>query len=141
MLYSWRPVNAEEQHMVAQRPFRFGVIGISAHSRKEWVLKAQRAEALGFSTFLAWDHLNDQLAPLPALLAAADATTTLRVATCVLANDYRHPVVLAKEAATLDLLSDGRFELGIGAGWNQDEYHQAGITFDDSGDRVQRLAE
>jgi len=127
--------------MTTQKPFRFGVIGVSAHSRKEWVAKAQRAEALGFSTFLVWDHFTNQLAPFPALLAAADATTTLRVATCVLANDYRHPAVLAKEAATLDLLSDGRFELGIGAGWNQEEYRQAGITFDDPLRRVQRLGE
>jgi probable F420-dependent oxidoreductase len=131
----------EEQHMADQKPFRFGVMGVSAHSRKAWVAKAQRAEALGFSTFLVSDHLNDQLAPLPALLAVADATATLRIATSVLANDFRHPVVLAKEAATLDLLSDGRFELGIGAGWNQEEYRQAGITFDDSLKRVQRLGE
>lgn len=75
------------------------------------------------------------------MLAAADATTSLRIATCVLANDYRHPTVLAKEVATLDLLSDGRLELGIGAGWNQKEYRQAGIAFDAPFDRVQRLEE
>ena len=95
--------------MAEQKPFRFGVVGISARSRQGWVAKARRAEALGYSTFLVWDHLNDQLAPLVALLAAADATTSLRIATSVLANDYRHPVLLAKEAATLDLLSGGRF--------------------------------
>jgi probable F420-dependent oxidoreductase len=127
--------------MATQRPFRFGVIGVSAHSRKEWVAKARRAEGLGFSTFLVWDHFNDQLAPLPALLAAADATTTLRIGTCVLANDFRHPVVLAKEVATLDLLSDGRFELGIGAGWNREEYCHAGIAFDEASSRVRRLGE
>lgn len=127
--------------MAAHKPFRFGVVGVSAPSRKAWIAQARRAEALGFSTFLVWDHFGDQLAPLPALLAAADATTTLRIGTCVLANDYRHPVVLARDAATLDLLSDGRFELGIGAGWKQDEYHQAGIAFDSPGTRVQRLEE
>ena len=127
--------------MAEQKPFRFGVVGISARSRQEWVAKARRAEALGYSTFLVWDHLNDQLAPLVALLSAADATTSLRIATSVLSNDYRHPVLLAKEAATLDLLSDGRLELGIGAGWNGDEYYQAGIAFDEPLRRVQRLGE
>ncbi|MEP6895595.1 MAG: LLM class F420-dependent oxidoreductase, partial [Chloroflexota bacterium] len=67
------------------KPFRFGVIGISAPSRKEWVTKARRAEALGFSTFMVWDHFNEQLAPIPALMAVADATTALRIATTVLA--------------------------------------------------------
>ncbi len=127
--------------MAECKPFRFGVIGISAQSRKEWLAKARRAEALGFSTFLVWDHFNDQFAPLPALLAAADATSSLRIGTCVLANDYHQPVILAKEAATLDLLSEGRLELGIGAGWNQQEYRQAGIAFDAPLDRVQRLEE
>ena len=127
--------------MTHPKPFRFGVVGISAPSRKEWVARARRAEALGFSTFLAWDHFNDQLAPLPALLAVADATSSLRIGTSVLANDYRHPVLLAKEAATLDLLSEGRFELGMGAGWKQDEYRQAGIRFDEPMDRVRRLEE
>jgi probable F420-dependent oxidoreductase len=123
------------------RPFRFGVVGINARSRVEWAEKARKAEALGFATLLVWDHFADQLAPLPALLAAADATTSLRVAPCVLANDYRHPVVLAKEAATIDLLTDGRFELGIGAGWNRDEYQRAGLPFDPPLVRVRRLAE
>ena len=91
--------------------------------------------------FLVWDHFNDQFAPLPALLAAADAISSLRIGTCVLANDYRHPVILAKEAATLDLLSEGRLELGIGAGWNQEEYRHAGIAFDAPFARVQRLEE
>jgi probable F420-dependent oxidoreductase len=127
--------------MPAQRPFRFGVTGVSARSRKEWVEKAKKAEALGFATLLMWDHFDDKLAPLPALLAAADATTTLRLAPCVLSNDYRHPAVLAKEAATIDLLSDGRFELGIGAGWSRDEYERAGLPFDPPAVRVRRLEE
>jgi probable F420-dependent oxidoreductase len=127
--------------MTTQRPFRFGVIGNSARSREEWAEKARKAEALGFSTLLMWDHFNDQLAPLPALLAAADATTTLRLAPAVLSNDYRHPVLLAKEAATIDLLSGGRFELGLGAGWNRDEYQRAGLPFDPPAVRVERLEE
>jgi alkanesulfonate monooxygenase SsuD/methylene tetrahydromethanopterin reductase-like flavin-dependent oxidoreductase (luciferase family) len=81
MLYSWHPAKVEEQHMADRKLFRFGVMGVSAHSRKAWVAKAQRAEALGFSTFLVSDHFNDQLAPLPALLAAAGATAALRIAT------------------------------------------------------------
>jgi probable F420-dependent oxidoreductase len=82
-----------------------------------------------------------QLAPLIALTAAATATTTLRVGTLVLANDYRHPVMLAKEAATLDVFSGGRLELGLGAGWLRSEYEAAGIPFDTPGDRVSRLEE
>ncbi len=127
--------------MATQRPFRFGVTGVSARSRKEWVEKVKKAEALGFATLLTWDHFDDSLAPLPALVAAADATTSLRLAPCVLSNDYRHPVLLAREAATLDLLSDGRFELGLGAGWNRDEYQRAGLPFDPPSVRVGRLEE
>ena len=118
--------------MKRQRAFRFGVI--DEISRKEWVQKAQKVEQLGYSTFLIRDHFiqgdfNHQLAPIPALMAAADATTALRVGSLVFANDYRHPIVLAKEAATIDLLSGGRFELGIGAGWLRSEYEQTGISF------------
>jgi len=127
--------------MMEPKPFRFGVIGISASSKKEWIAKARRAESLGFSTFMVWDHFNEQLAPIPALMAVADATSTLRITTSVLANDFRHPALLAKEAATLDLLSEGRFELGIGAGWNRDDYLQTGLVFDDSVSRVKRLGE
>ena len=78
---------------------------------------------------------------MPALMAAADATTTLRIGTMVLANDYRHPVVCAKEAATLDVLSGGRFELGIGAGWMTTDYEEAGIPLDRPGVRIARLSE
>ena len=123
------------------KPFRFGVVGITGTSRQAWIAKAQRAERLGYSTFLVWDHLNEQLAPLIALMAAADATTSLRLGTYVLANDFRHPAVLAKELATLDLLSKGRVEFGIGAGWNREEFLQAGIPFYDAPVRVARLAE
>jgi probable F420-dependent oxidoreductase len=129
-----------------RRPFRFGVIGEASTSRERLLDTAHRAEALGYSTLLLRDHFvpeqfGDQLAPLVALTAAAGATRTLRVGSLVLDNDYRHPVVLAKEAATLDLLSGGRFELGIGAGWLRDEYERAGLPFDPPGVRVGRLEE
>lgn len=132
--------------MKRQRAFRFGVIDESSLSREEWIQKAQLVEQLGYSTFLIRDHFikgdfNHQLAPIPALMSAADATKTLRVGSLVFSNDYRHPVVLAKEAATLDVLSGGRFELGIGAGWLRSEYEQTGIPFDPPGMRVERLQE
>ena len=132
--------------MKRQRAFRFGVIDENSLSREEWVQKAQRVEHLGYSTFLIRDHFiqgdfKHQLAPIPALMAAADVTKKLRVGSLVFANDYRHPVVLAKEAATLDLLSGGRFELGIGAGWLRSEYEQTGIPFDPPGIRVERMQE
>jgi probable F420-dependent oxidoreductase len=135
-----------EVHMDGRRPFRFGVIGEAVTTRERLLDTAHRAEELGCSTLLLRDHFvpepfGDQLAPLVALMAAAAATRTLRVGSLVLDNDYRHPVVLAKEAATLDLLSDGRFELGIGAGWLRDEYDRAGIPFDDPAVRVGRLEE
>ena len=87
------------------------------------------------------DHFGDQLAPVPALAAAAAATTTLRMGALVFGNDYRHPVVLAKEAATLDVLSGGRFELSLGAGWMRTDYEQAGIAYDHPAVRVDRFEE
>jgi probable F420-dependent oxidoreductase len=127
--------------MEPRRAFRFGVVCWQARSRHDWMEKARQAEQLGYATFLVPDHLQDQLAPVPALLAAADATTTLRIGSHVFANDFRHPVMLAKEAATLDLLSDGRFELGLGAGYLRVEYNQAGLVFVPPGVRVGRLEE
>jgi len=129
-----------------KRTFRFGVVGEGIRSGPELVATARRAEELGYDTLLLRDHFvaapfGDQLAPMVALMAAAAATRTLRVGTLVLDNDYRHPVLLAKEAATLDLLSGGRFELGIGAGWARDEYERAGMAFDPPGIRVDRLEE
>jgi probable F420-dependent oxidoreductase len=131
---------------MGRRRFRFGVVGESIRDRERLLDEARRAEALGYSTLLLRDHFvrepfGDQLAPMVALTAAAAATTTLRVGTLVLDNDYRHPALLAKEAATLDVLSGGRFELGIGAGWLREEYEQAGIPFDPPGVRVDRLEE
>src|SRR4029450_6814759 len=129
-----------------RRPFRFGVIGEAITSRERLLDTAHRAEALGYSTLLLRDHFvaepfGGQLAPLGALIALARPPPTLRVGSLGLSNDYRHPVVLAKEAATLDLLSGGRFELGIGAGWLRDEYQRAGMPFDPPGVRVGRLEE
>ena len=123
------------------RPFRFGVTVPAALSGPGWVAKAKRAEHLGYSVLAVPDHFRDQLAPVPALTAAALATTRLRVASLVFCNDFRHPVVLAKETATLDVLSGGRFELGLGAGWIRAEYDQAGIPFDAPGTRIERLEE
>jgi probable F420-dependent oxidoreductase len=122
------------------RAFRFGVSGGRAH-RAEWLDLARKADDLGYSSLLLPDHFGRQLAPLPALLAAAMVTPNLRVGTIVLDNDFRHPALLAKEAATVNLLTDGRFELGIGAGWMAADYHHSGLPFDSAGVRVARLTE
>jgi probable F420-dependent oxidoreductase len=87
------------------------------------------------------DHFTDQLAPVPALMSVADATSKLRVGALVWDNDYKHPVVLAKELATMDLLSDGRLELGIGAGWMISDYEQSGIPYERAGLRIERMIE
>src|SRR2546421_4069869 len=110
-------------------PFRFGVNVRTAASQAEWADKARKVEALGYAVLLVPDHLAELLAPLPALAAAAAATTRLRVGTAVLNNDFRHPALLAREAATLDVLSDGRLDLGLGAGHMRSEYEQAGPSF------------
>lgn len=96
---------------------------------------------MGYAAFYVPDHFGDQLAPFTALQAVADATTNLRVGPLVLDNDYRHPVVTAKEAATLDVLSDGRLDFGIGAGWLMTDYEQAGMPYDSPGVRIERLDE
>jgi probable F420-dependent oxidoreductase len=126
---------------VKARPFRFGVNVRTAASRTEWAAKARRMDALGYSVLSVPDHLAAMLAPLPALAAAAEATTRLRVGTAVLNNDLRHPVLVAREAATVDVLTDGRLELGLGAGHMKSEYDAAGLTFDPGRRRVDRLAE
>jgi probable F420-dependent oxidoreductase len=108
---------------------------------------ARRAEAAGFHVLASSDHLDlsgahmARLSPFVALGAAAAVTSELRLATSVLNQDLRHPAVVAQEAASLDVLSGGRFALGIGAGWNELEYRWAGISFDPIGVRVSRLAE
>lgn len=128
--------------MVPPRPFRFGAVAPDVASRNAWIDAVRTVERLGYSTLVTGDHICfGGLAPLPALMAAADATTTLRLATHVLANDFRNPVLLAQEVATLDLLSAGRLELGIGAGWLALDYAAAGLPFASAGTRVQRLDE
>ena len=121
--------------------FRFGVQVSTAPDGAGWRGLARQIESLGYSSLLIPDHLGDQLGPFVALTVAAEATTDLRVGTLVLDNDYRHPHVMAKEAATLDLLSEGRLELGIGAGWMLTDYNESGIPYDPPGVRVDRLAE
>jgi probable F420-dependent oxidoreductase len=123
------------------RPFRFGVLVPSAPSKEDWIAKARRVEALGYSTLLMPDHFSGYFAPIPALLTAAQATSSLRVGSFVMDNDFHHPTVLAKECATLDLLSGGRLELGLGAGWMTSDYEQTGIPLDSAGIRVSRLEE
>jgi len=121
--------------------FRFALQASQAASPAAWRDLARKAENLGYSTLYVPDHLDDQWAPMVALAVAAEATTTLRVGTLVLDNDFRHPVVLAKEAATLDVVSGGRFELGMGAGWLTTDYAQSGIPMEPPSVRVARLAE
>jgi probable F420-dependent oxidoreductase len=119
------------------------VVAAQARSGEEWADKARRVESMGYATLLTPDGLQYTLAPLPALMAAAMATRTLRVGTYVIANDFRNPVLLAKEAATLDVLSGGRFELGIGVGRPAaaEDNRMLGIPFDSGAVRVARLAE
>jgi probable F420-dependent oxidoreductase len=124
------------------RPFRFGVTAAYAPSRAVWISIARRAEELGYSTLLIPDRTSvGILAPMPALAAAASVTTSLRVGSYVFCDGYRHPVLLAREAATLDLLTDGRFELGLGAGVSSTEFEQMGLPFASAGARVGRLEE
>ncbi len=123
------------------KPFRFGVQASSAPSRAAWTDLAQRVEANGYDVLTMPDHFTDQLAPVPALMTAADATTSLRIGALVWDNDYKHPVVLAKELATMDVLSDGRLEIGIGAGWMISDYEQAGMPYDSAGVRIDRFIE
>lgn len=125
-----------------QRPFRFGVVTARAPSHAEWVSTARSVEELGYATLLMPDRTSvGSFAPLPALAVAAQATTTLHVGTYVLSNGYRHPVLVAREAATLDILSDGRFELGLGAGVSPAEFQQMGIPVGSAGTRVGQLEE
>ena len=140
--------------MSAPRPFRFSVQATQAESAAEWTAIARRAEDLGYSTLFTADHYYGpgdiaaasgtspiELAPVPAIMAAADVTSTLRVGCRVFCVDYHHPVVLAKELATVDLLSGGRLEVGLGAGWVAAEYAGLGIAMDRAGVRIERLTE
>ena len=120
------------------KPFRFGVNLAHAGSRTEWQEIARKVETLGYDTLTVPDHLTDLVSPMPALISAAEATTRLRVGTNVLNNDLRRPVLVAREAATLDLLSDGRLQLGLGAGSIKSEYDEVGLSFDDGATRAGR---
>jgi probable F420-dependent oxidoreductase len=137
-----------------QRPFRFAVQSFSASSAAEWKNRAKKVESLGYSALHLADHIIgpgpaleatnhplQELAAVPAMAVAAEATSTLKVGCRVFCQDYKHPAVLAKEAATLDLLSDGRLELGIGAGWLKGEYDALGIPMDPAPQRITRLKE
>jgi probable F420-dependent oxidoreductase len=129
--------------MAHDRRFRFAAqLGKApGGTGRSWTEQARRVEALGYATLLMPDHFGDQLAPVPALAAVAAATSTLRIGSLVFGNDYRHPVVLAKELATLDLLSEGRLELSLGAGWMKTDYAEAGLTYDTPRVRVDRFEE
>jgi len=136
------------------RPFRFGVQCYAPASAAEWRALAKRAEALGYSAFHLADHVIgpgpklaatnhpvQTVAAIPAMAVAAEATSTIRIGCRVLCIDYRNPVMLAKELATLDFFSGGRLEVGLGAGWLENEYEAMGVPFDPPGVRLDRLEE
>lgn len=123
------------------RPFRFGFTGGASSKPEKLLQTAQVVEELGYSTFGLADHFVRPFAPLIAGQAVADATTTLRITQTVLAQDFREPAVLAKELATLDVLSGGRLQVGLGAGWLRQEYEDAGMRFDPAPVRIARLEE
>jgi probable F420-dependent oxidoreductase len=124
------------------RKFRFGVQTDGSQDAAEWCEKARKIEDLGYSTLFMPDHFDGTpFAPMVAISVAAAVTTTLRIGMLVLGNDYKHPAVVAKESATLDVLSEGRLELGIGAGWMIADYEQLGLRYDSAGTRIERLAE
>jgi probable F420-dependent oxidoreductase len=122
-------------------PFRFGVITSHASDGPEWRARARRAEALGYSSLLMPDHFQDQWEPVVALAVAAAATERLHVGTLVFDNDYRHPAMLAKSIATLDLATGGRVEFGLGAGWKRSDYDETGMPYDPPRVRIDRMIE
>ncbi|MGB0113956.1 MAG: TIGR03621 family F420-dependent LLM class oxidoreductase [Ilumatobacteraceae bacterium] len=123
------------------KPFRFGVQLSTAPDARGWAETGRRLESLGYAVATMPDHFTGQLAPMPALQAVLDATTTLRAGALVFDNDYKHPAILAKELATMDVLSDGRVEIGLGAGWMVSDYEQLGIPYDRPGVRIDRFVE
>lgn len=127
--------------MSKQHLFRFGLNALGATSPEEWRSTARRAEDLGYSTLCVADHIWTSLAPLTSLMSAADVTSQLRLGSLVFGNDFRNPVMLAREAATIDFLSEGRLELGIGTGWGRSDYERTGIALDPAGVRVSRFEE
>lgn len=123
------------------QPFRFGLQLHSPIESMTWLDSAKYAEQQGYSSLLIPDHFHHQYAPISALAAAAAATTEIKVGALVFGNDYRHPVTLAKEMATLDQISQGRCEFGIGAGWMRSDYEQLGLPYDRPGLRIDRMIE
>lgn len=123
------------------RPFRFGIQSRTLGPKADWLEGLRRTEAAGFDSYVVMDHFIRGLDPIATLGAVAAATTTLRIGSMVLSNDFRHPAVLAKGLATVDVLSEGRLEIGIGAGWLREEYDQAGIPFESPGTRIDRMVE
>lgn len=123
------------------KPFRFGAKAVKAGSAKEWIDIVRQVEDLGYVSFHMDDHFGNQLGVVPALMAAADATSSLLVGPHVAGVDFRNPVLFAKECATIDLLSEGRLTLGIGAGWSEKDYAVAGIQQDNAITRIERLRE
>jgi probable F420-dependent oxidoreductase len=126
---------------VSRRPFRFAVQEHRATTGAEWLEKARRIESMGYTALYLPDHFSDQLGVFSALAAASVVTKELRLGWLVLDNDYRHPVVTAKEVATLDVLSNGRVDFGIGAGWERSDYDASGIPYDSPGVRIDRMVE
>ncbi len=126
---------------MSSRAFRFGVQLRQASSALEWRESARKAEDLGYSTLFLPDHFDDAWSPLVPLTVAAEATTTLNVGALVFDNDYRHPLVLARDVAALDVMSDGRVEFGIGAGWLTKDYEESGIALDSPKVRIERMTE
>lgn len=127
--------------MITNRPFRMAMQMTSAPTGAAWLELARRFEAEGYDTISLPDHLGTQFAPIPGLAAIAAVTERVRLSMFVLANDIRNPAVLAKEITTLDVISGGRVELGLGAGWHAAEYAQQGVPFDKASIRIDRLAE
>jgi len=132
--------------MSKRHSFRFGCMNEQMLPADQWRDHVRKMEALGYDIMLLRDHFlpdvfGDTFGPIAALMAAADATNTLRVGSMVMGNDFRHPAVLAKEVATIDYLSNGRFELGLGAGWMHAEYDQTGFKLDQPRVRIERLEE
>lgn len=126
------------------RKFRFAAGGegnAEEGGARRFVKLAQRAEELGYDSFMIPDHLGNQVGPIAALGALAVATDRIRIGTAMLANGFRHPAILAKDAATIDVLSGGRLELGLGAGWMREEFDKAGIAYDRPGARIEKLEE
>jgi probable F420-dependent oxidoreductase len=137
-----------------KKPFRFGLQTFNADSGKAWADKARKAEALGYSAFHLADHLlgpgpalvrtnhpEQNVAAIPAMAYAAAVTDTIKIGCRVFCVDYHNPFVLTKSAFTIDMLSDGRLEFGLGAGWLKDEYAALAIPYDSPGTRIDRLAD